>query len=57
MKIVDNKKRGATKLPTLDKEDEVGNVVEETKPIKTDLFAQKNEETILNEDEDKFWAT
>ena len=38
VKIVDNKKRGATELPTLDKEDEVGSVVKETKPIKKLMF-------------------
>uniref|UniRef100_A0A9I9E6L4 Uncharacterized protein n=1 Tax=Cucumis melo TaxID=3656 RepID=A0A9I9E6L4_CUCME len=47
VKIVDNKKLGATKLPTVDKEDEVGSVVEETKPIKIDVLAHKNEETNL----------
>uniref|UniRef100_A0A9I9E646 Uncharacterized protein n=1 Tax=Cucumis melo TaxID=3656 RepID=A0A9I9E646_CUCME len=54
MKIINNKKWGATKFPTLDEEDEVGRVVEETKPIKIDAFEHKNEETIFYEDEDKF---
>uniref|UniRef100_A0A9I9E922 Uncharacterized protein n=1 Tax=Cucumis melo TaxID=3656 RepID=A0A9I9E922_CUCME len=47
VKIVDNKKQGESKLPTLDEEDEVDSVLEETKPIKIDVFAHKNEETIL----------
>ena len=55
VKIVDNKKRGATELPTLE-EDEVGSVVEETEPIKIDVFAHKNEETIRYQYEDEFWA-
>ena len=43
VKIIDNKKQGATKLPTLDEENEVGSVVEETELIKIDVFAHKNE--------------
>ena len=41
VKTVDNKKRGATELPTLDEEDEVGSVVEEIKPIKIDVLHTK----------------
>ena len=39
----------------MDKEDEASSIVKENKPTKTDVFAHKNEETILYEDEDEFW--
>ena len=55
VKIDDNKKRGA--IATLDEEDEVGSVAEGTEPIKIDVFAHKNEETIRYKDEDEFWTT
>lgn len=40
MKTIDNKKRRATELPTSNKEDEVNNIVEETKLIKI-MFLNK----------------
>ena len=47
VKIVDNKKQGAIKLPTWEEEDEVGSIVEENKPIKIDVFTQKRRNNSL----------
>lgn len=42
VKTIDNKKRRATELPTSNKEDEVNNIVEETKLIKIMFLNKKS---------------